>query len=222
METIIQSTPLNNVEIELANAKNYIQELEKKIKLLEIDIAEKNSKILGIKDNLEMKEVENWRVEDDYGVGYFEGQIWWTFAYGGIHYEDKTSLEAVWDLTGEIRESEYYDSNNKLIEKWEDGKLVEISDAEDSDEEDSDAEDSEEEDSEEEDSDEEDSEEEDSDAEGSNEEDSSEEDFSEEDSNEKDSNEKDSNEKDRVRNFLKSMYITHKDSDVRIYPKINF
>jgi hypothetical protein len=170
---VFQSQPLNNVEIELANAKNYIQELEKKIKLLEIDIAEKNSKISDIEDNMELLEVEDWRVECDYGVGYFEGQIYWTFAYGGIRYEDRRpSLEAVWDLTGKIKEAEYYDSNNKLIEKWEDGKRVEISDTEDSDEE--------------------------------------------------DSNEEDSNKKDRVRSFLESMYITHKDSDVRIYPKINF
>lgn len=101
----------------LNNAKNYIQELEKKIS--------------DIKNNMELLELEDWRVEGDYGVGYFEGQIWWTFAYGGIRYENRRpSLEEVWDLTGKIKEAEYYDSNNKLIEKWEDGKRVEISDTE--------------------------------------------------------------------------------------------
>jgi hypothetical protein len=46
---------------------------------------------------MQLLEVQDWRVEDDYGVGYFEGQIWWTFAYGGIHYEDRRpSLEAIW------------------------------------------------------------------------------------------------------------------------------
>lgn len=52
MEPIIQSTPLNN-------EKKYIQELEKKIKLLEIDIAEKNSKISDIENNMQSCYVEN-------------------------------------------------------------------------------------------------------------------------------------------------------------------
>ena len=119
MEPIIQSTPLNN-------EKKYIQELEKKIKLLEIDIAEKNSKISDIENNMKSFYVENWKTTDSDGVkGEFSGNIYWVKGEGTIFYKNRTHFEGDWNSTGEIENGELFDYSGKIIEKWVDGELIE-------------------------------------------------------------------------------------------------
>jgi len=129
---------------ELEQTKNKVIELEKKVALLEEKIKEKDDVIFNIQFKLEDSTawVENWKDSDG---DEFTGSIYWTKRNGSSRQGYSTYFNGEWDLQGNIVEGELTD-NGEVIEKWEDGQLIE--EEKDSDEEsDEDEDEDEEEDS---------------------------------------------------------------------------
>ena len=119
----------NEIVSVLLEAKNKLKQLEEKNAKLEAQVvdlkkqvAEKDRVFADIETNLTRDYVEEWTTDD----GEFTGGIYWMKGEGTLYYKNKTYFEGSWNSAGEIIEGLLCDCRNRnVIERWEDGELVE-------------------------------------------------------------------------------------------------
>jgi len=110
-------------EHQLAEAQNKVKELEEKIFRLENEVRDKNDTIFNVEFNLEQHTawVDNWTDADGYE---FTGRIYWTKRAGSLKQGYASYFEGEWNVEGNIVEGELTEYG-EVVEKWEDGELIE-------------------------------------------------------------------------------------------------
>jgi hypothetical protein len=122
----------NEILSVLVEAKNKLKQLEEKNAKLETQVEDLKSQVEDLKDqvadietNMTRDYVEGWTTDE----GEFTGGIYWVKGEGTMYYKNKTYFEGSWSSNGEIIEGLLCDARNRnVIERWEDGELIEGSD----------------------------------------------------------------------------------------------
>ena len=113
---------LKQLEEKNAKLEAQVEDLKSQVEDLKHQVAEKDRVIADIEANMTRDYVEQWTTDE----GEFTGGIYWVKGEGTMYYKNKTYFEGSWSSTGEIIEGLLCDARNRnVIERWENGEIVE-------------------------------------------------------------------------------------------------
>jgi len=124
LETQVEDfkSQVKDLESQVKDLKSQVEDFKSQVKDLESQVEDFKSQVADIEANMTRDYVEEWTTDE----GEFTGGIYWVKGEGTMYYKNKTYFEGSWSSAGEIIEGLLCDARNRnVIERWEDGELVE-------------------------------------------------------------------------------------------------